>query len=259
MIIEKMSVQEGLKKKLTTAQLQEKLEVQEEMINKLMENITGKDDKISKLESKVSKLEGQVAIQTSIQFVRDRVTEELKLQLENLQQYTRRYSVVVSKVKKSANEKEEVKEILKEAASSTSFDDVDKFHRIGPVKNNEQDLIIRFKSHSAKESFFNSRKNVKRNNMKIRPSLAPGRKKLLEEAREVIDDYESNISHSLKNPPHFVYSDMHGNLKLKMKMKVNNKWFYNFSSINDLISIIENNQEVVEESDDLSRANDGDQ
>ena len=100
-----MSSPATCKKKLTTAQLQEKLEVQEEMINKLMENITGKDDKISKLESKVSKLEGQVAIQTSIQFVRDRVTEELKLQLENLQQYTRRYSVVVSKVKKKRKRK----------------------------------------------------------------------------------------------------------------------------------------------------------
>ena len=78
-----MSSPATCKKKLTTAQLQEKLEVQEEMINKLMENITGKDDKISKLESKVSKLEGQVAIQTSIQFVRDRVTEELKLFFSN--------------------------------------------------------------------------------------------------------------------------------------------------------------------------------
>ena len=124
------------KKKLTIAQLQEKLEAQEETINKLQEELCRKDEKITKLESKISKLEGQVAINTSIQFVRDRVTEELKNQMVNLQQYTRRYSVVISGLKRNTDEKEEIKEVLKEAASTTSFDDVDKFHRVGPIKDN---------------------------------------------------------------------------------------------------------------------------
>ena len=242
------------KKKLTIAQLQEKLEAQEETINKLQEELCRKDEKITKLESKISKLEGQVAINTSIQFVRDRVTEELKNQMVNLQQYTRRYSVVISGLKRNTDEKEEIKEVLKEAASTTSFDDVDKFHRVGPIKdNNKQDLIIRFKSHSAKESFFLNRKKIKRNNIKVKPSLAPGRKALLEEATEVVKEYaESNLN--LKNRPHFAYSDMHGNLKVKMSHEVNNKLFFKFSSINDLCSIIETNQEVREEGGEVDLA-----
>ena len=128
---------------------------------------------------------------------------------------------------------------------------MDKYHRIGPPKENDvQDIIVRFKSHTAKENFFIKRKNIKKK-VKIRPSLAPDRKELLEEAVNMVNEYinnNDNGSMCLKNPPHFVYADMHGNLKLKVTHKFNNKLFFRFSSITELCSLIKNSQEFNAES-----------
>ena len=92
------------KVKLSIASLQEKLERQEEVIEKLRDDASKKQVTINLLETKVSKLEGLVAFNTSLQFVRERVVDELQKQVTNLQQYTRRYSVVISGVKTDANE-----------------------------------------------------------------------------------------------------------------------------------------------------------
>ena len=35
---------------------------------------------------------------------------------------------------------------------------------------------------------------------------------------------------NLSNPPHFVYADMHGNLKLKMTQEVEKRTFFSFAS-----------------------------
>ena len=90
--------------------------------------------------------------------VKDRVHEELKIQLNNLQQYSRRYSVIVKGIEKEYHESKDslrtkVHKIVEEVASATKVEDIDKFHRNGPTIDQEQDTIIRFKSHSAKEIF----------------------------------------------------------------------------------------------------------
>ena len=45
---------------------------------------------------------------------------------------------------------------------------------------------------------------------KVRPSLAPARKKLLDETITMVESY---VDTNLGNPPHFVYVDMHEILK----------------------------------------------
>ena len=81
-----------------------------------------------------------------------------------------------------------MKKVLDEANSTTTIDDVDKFHRVGPKKDDKQDIIVGFKSHTAKENVYLKRKSV-RWGVKIRPSLAPGRKALLDEATQLVDEY----------------------------------------------------------------------
>ena len=229
-----------VKTKLSLAQLQEKVEKQDEEIKKLQEDALNKNNTIKMMEEKLLRLEGQNISNNSLNFVRDRVTEELQSQLVNLQQYTRRYSVVIAGMRKGVNEKNEVEGILKEAASSTTIEDVDKFHRIGPPKDDKQDLIVRFKSHSAKEDFFICRKNIRRG-IKIRPSLAPERRKMLHDATAILEDYNPT---DLKNPPEFVYADMHSNLLVQMLSEANRRMFFKFSSIVELCSLIEkHNQE----------------
>ena len=142
----------SVKVKLTIAQLQEKLEKQEEVIRQLKGDASHKVRSIQILEKKVSELEGQLLINKWLDFVRERVTDELKSQLVDLQQYSRRYSVVIAGVHTGMDEKKNVEEILKEVASTTTMGDVDKLHRIGPPKQGKQDIIVRFKSHTAKEN-----------------------------------------------------------------------------------------------------------
>ena len=85
-----------VKTKLSLAQLQEKVEKQDEEIKKLQEDALNKNNTIKMMEEKLLRLEGQNISNNSLNFVRDRVTEELQSQLVNLQQYTRRYSVVIA-------------------------------------------------------------------------------------------------------------------------------------------------------------------
>ena len=62
-------------------------------------------------------------------------------------------------MKTNTDEKEEIKEVLKEAASITTFEDVDKFHRMGPRKEKKQDAVVRFKSHSARKILYQQKKH----------------------------------------------------------------------------------------------------
>ena len=119
-----------VKRKLSVAQLQEIVEKQELIINELKNDSISKKNQMTVLENKLTIIEGKLTFSQSLNYVRDRVTEELHSQLVNLQQYTRRYSVVVSGIEKGIDEKKEVEGLLKEAASDVSFNDVDKFHRV---------------------------------------------------------------------------------------------------------------------------------
>ena len=115
--------------------------------------------------------------------------------------------------------------------------DVDKYHRNGPRKDDRQDLMIRFKSHSAKESFYKSRKTIQRPGIKVQPSLSTETKELLEEAREAILDYGEDY---VPNPPAFVMADVHGMLWVKFREETkDDKLFHKFDSIQKLRDIIE--------------------
>ena len=63
----------------------------------------------------------------------------------------------------------------------------------------------------------------------------------------MIDSYNDA---NLCNPPHFVYADMHGNLKLKMTQEVEKRTFFSFTSIAGLCATIEKNQERTGEDGD---------
>ena len=81
------------------AQLQQKLEKQDDLISQIQNEVLYNSRTIQTLEKKVAELDGQIIINKSLDFVRERVTEELKAQLVDLQQYTRRYSVVIAGVR----------------------------------------------------------------------------------------------------------------------------------------------------------------
>ena len=63
-----------------------------------------------------------------------------------------------------------------------------KLHRIGKTdKNNTQNTIIKFKSHSFKEKIYFKRKAIKQRDVKIKPSLTKHRIELLKDANTFIN------------------------------------------------------------------------
>ena len=241
--------------------LHEKLMQQEQELNVLKEESRTQAHQIEELkdivestknlEKKINVNETKILHMDSLMFVKDRVIEELQKQLNDLQQYTRRYSVIVNGIKvkqgRETNDdlRVEVNKLLEEAnVSDVTKNEVDKFHRNGPRKDDEQSIIIRFKSHSAKEEFYKKRKNIKRRYTKIYPSLTSTNRSLLESSRKFLEEnHNESTDGELLNPPHFVLADMHGNISVKMKYEHKNRLFFNFSSIQQLMRIINTCQE----------------
>ena len=74
-----------VKVKLSMAQLQQKLEKQDDLISQLQNEVSYNSRIIQTLEKKVAELKGQIIINKSLDFLRERVTEELEAQLVDLQ------------------------------------------------------------------------------------------------------------------------------------------------------------------------------
>ena len=109
--------------------------------------------------------------------------------------------------------------------------DIDKMHRLVKltVKNGkkQQNIIIRFKSHSSRYSVFNERKKAK--HVKMGPNLTKRRGKLLYDAISMVEEL-GNVD--------FVFCDAHGDLKLRIKEPYNNKHFFTFETLDDLSKLL---------------------
>ena len=204
---------------------------------------------LQSLHKRILKLEhDQIQLQ-SILFIKDRVTELLSTRVSNNEQYQRRPSLIVKgiDVKPKENLREEVETLLGENKCATSYADIDKYHRNGKREGNKQDIIIRFKWHSAKEDFFKHRKSIPRVNsgqIKIQPHLNSEKKKLLAESKDTIKWY-LHSEKNYPNPPQFILPDVHGNLMVKMQKKTKEGLFIHFDSITELNKIIANNNGLV--------------
>ena len=180
------SPSEGPKPKITVALLHDQVLTQNAMIdtqtvtiNNLIEKVNQQSaviDNLSRrcqvnekenelLKLKLKSLDFKINENTALIAVKDRVSQIMTEELHKLQQYTRRYSVTVAGIEKKRGEKaedlkKEVEKLVNDVNSSTTMLDVDKYHRNGPTKEGKQELIIRFKSHFAKEQFYKSRKSL---------------------------------------------------------------------------------------------------
>ena len=170
----------------------------------------------------------------------------------------RRYTVSVTGIPKQREEKdnpdilrEKVHKLISEVKSTTKEVDIDKFHRNGRVTDgNEQEILIRFKSHAAKESFYRARKNLppSMKQVKIRPSLSRHQSDLLRDAKAVVEQYNYSMDEVMVNPVEFVLANIHGDIQVKMKNKVRGSQFISFNSVQDLCLKLQQAQ-VVEQTD----------
>ena len=210
-------------------------------LNTLQADNLLQQDRITKLEKRISSLEGTLIQNNARLTVRDHVVEALKGEVNRLQQFTRRYCVAVSGIDKQEGEtpeilREKVTKLVAEVKSTTTEHDIDKFHRNGRVTNgNEQEVIIRFKSHAAKEAFYRARKDLppaRKAVVKIRPSLSLNQQNLLRDALSFVDEY--SLKDEEINPVDFVFANVHGEIQAKLKNKFRGSCFIAFNNVQDL-------------------------
>ena len=210
------------------------------------------NDKIKQLEDRTNSLEGELMMINARFSVRDHVIAGLKGEIQRLEQYTRRYSVTISGVEKKKEEKpeelrEKVLKLVNEVKSTTNERDIDKLHCNGRIHNGKtQDIILRFKSHAAKEAFYRARKALpaSQEGVRIRPALSPNQKKLLYDSQQLLERYQ--YGEEMVNPPEFVFANLHGDIQVKLKNKFRHSEMVTFNSIKQLTHILREAQGVKE-------------
>ena len=168
--------------------------------NKQVAGSGSKQSELEELKQKVLELEGRVEKLESKNVVLSRVTDVLRKEVDRLDQYGRRSSIIIRNVEVTDQETQEnvehkVKEIVGSLNAGKAVQDIDKTHRIGKVKvhdNNKryQNIVVRFRSHRSRYAVYAKRKDVK-NNIKINPHLTHHRAKVLQGLLRYLDDIDS--------------------------------------------------------------------
>ena len=234
------------KRELTLETISDILEAQQLQITSQASILEKQATTIELLNQEIKSLKHDSQMIHAANMVKDYVIKSLQGEVNRLQQYTRRYSVVISGIDKPRGRedmndlKKKVESIVTNIDCDTKVEDIDKLHRNGPARGKDQEVIVRFKSHSAKEALYKNRSNLNDRRIKIKPSLSPHNKSLLRDARDLVDSYATYDGYisGMTNPPDFVFANVHGDLQVKMKKRVQNGMFFGFSSIEELAMII---------------------
>ena len=208
------------------------------------ENVAHLNNEIKKLHERIDdvekrnlELEDRVTTLESINIVSSRVTEELKKEIDRLDQYGRRSNIIIKHVPLKENEStSEVATIVgnflsKELSLPNAMKDVDKLHRVGKPKSHngskQQNIIVRFKTHYTRYKVYNARKKAKK--FKICPNLTKARGDILYNAIVSTNDVEGID---------FVYADIHGDLKIRLKEEFEGNFVYHFDSMEKLDELL---------------------
>ena len=209
--------------------------------SKLAKLVNALQSRITKLEAENSALQKRLIKVEELQGVTSNVNSILSKEVDSLSQYHRRSNVIIRgmhlpEVETEHDVKEKVETIiLKEMKLPAHVsNDIDKAHRVGKIINKDgkklQNIIVRFKSHSARYAVYKKRKAVK--NKKISPNLTPHRSKLLLEAIDMCESIE-------KNDWGFAFANQHGDLQIRLSEPFEGKHFFSFDSRETLAELLE--------------------
>ena len=163
----------------------------------------------------------------------------LSLASDDQEQYSRRPCLVFEGLNSvdddNKNLSQEIVNVVRnELNIKISGDDIDKSHPIKEIKENR--YIVKFTKHSMAETIYKHRKKLikkkedKTNQpIKIKLSLTRRRQELLEYASKVTDNY---------SPIYFIYTDINGNLKIRLRESIKNGVVFSFNSKTELAEIL---------------------
>ena len=155
-----------------------------------------------------------VSILESINIVSSKTSTTLQRQLETQQQYSRRNCMVKQEDEASLTAK--VTKIV-ETLEPGCHAELDKVHRIGPIKDSLQSTIVSCTKHSTITKIFNKRKS--QNSYLFQPSLTNFRRKELKKANNVINGSRDKS---------FVFADILGNLKARFEKPLKGRYVHEF-------------------------------
>ena len=97
---------------------------------------------------------------------------------------------------------------------------------IGPIRDNQQRTVVRFKKHSMVEKIYFKRKASK---ISVKPSSTKYRLNTLKNVRNRFEKSEF---------VEFFHANVHGNMKVRFKEQLNGRFVHNFYSENELSELI---------------------
>ena len=194
--------------------------IEEKIDAKVQERVGELISRVDALEQKVESLESSMV-----------VLEHLHKKTDENEQYSRRACLRIVNVplpKKGGKENCEgkVKQIMKDMNCGLNPDDIDRAHRIGSKRTDDdsgavsQQIIVKFKSFRQRTLFYRNRAKAK-NGIKVRLDLTKRRLSILNEAKEFAKEIPSID---------FVFCDINCNLAVKLK----SGQFLYFDSVGDL-------------------------
>ena len=115
-----------------------------------------------------------------------------------------------------------------------SINDVDKCHRIGPTDNDCKQNIKKFTKHSTATKVFRERRKLSKlmswkKHVKFRTSMTRHRQNLFNFARNICAEAEEI---------NFIFSDINGNLKIRLKEPIGNRQVCSFQNKMKLAEIL---------------------
>ena len=154
---------------------------------------------------------------------------DLELSIDNNEQYSRSACLRITNI--PCEEKETSEEVLnkvkkiinEEAEVEIPEETIDRAHRVGPKKNKNQTIIVKFSTFRHRTLFYRARKKLK-NGIKLHIDLTKKRFNLLLDAQSFIQG-EENVK--------YVYADI--NCYLKIRFSDNGEKI--FSSMDELESM----------------------
>ena len=184
------------------------------------------------LEKKISMLEDRVA-------VTENVSTRLSQELDRLDQYHRRSNIVIKNVFLPEKESPLVvnatvtKILTTELQLPDSVNEIDKLHRVGKIRTkngkSHQDIIVRFKTHSARYAVYKEREKAKSG--KLSANLTKTRGELLYKASKLVEENDK---------VEFCFPNTHGDLYVRLKEPIENKVLHPFFSLEELQKILLN-------------------
>ena len=212
----------------------------ESQTEKLLGRITALEDKILEKDAVIDELKGDLAITKTVNGKLVETVGNLRVSIDDLEQYGRRYAIRIDNIpyKKGETEDElqvKVHEVLAIAGVSVEDDTISRFHRSSAPRQNEDGVvtaqtIVKFRHWTPRRQSHIGRELARKKGFSIRHDLTKRRFSLLKKARDLV---KNNFDESEEV---YAYADI--NCKLTLRRGPKAMTFNTYADLDDVISQI---------------------